>query len=191
MTEDYLHNAGEDTYSLSESFEDVFRSHYKRLCLYAFRFIQDESTCEDVVQDCFVKVWQKRKTIDFNRPTGLLYKMVRENSLDYLKKRRPMPLVNEDKPEFQENVQVREIVYAETIQKLHELINNLPPKCGAVMKKILYLNKEYSEISKELNISESTVRNQKARAISLLRLHLNKTITLISFTILSFLSCIK
>lgn len=155
-------------------FTSVFNTHYKRLCAYAFQFLRDESTSEDVIQDCFVKLWNKRNSIDLSNPTGLLYKMAREASFDYLRKKKTVPLDLANFQNASENAIINEIVYAETLQEIYSLIEELPPKCSEIIKRLYLQGKDNSEIARELNVAESTIRNQKAKALSFLKMHVRK-----------------
>ena len=40
-----------------EAFEYVFKKYYQRLVSFAGRYIQNEDIVEDIVQDCFIKIW--------------------------------------------------------------------------------------------------------------------------------------
>lgn len=45
------------------SFESIYKSYYKQLCGLAFNIIGDQSASEDVVQNLFIKIWNKRDMI--------------------------------------------------------------------------------------------------------------------------------
>ena len=41
-------------------FESLFHTYYKTLCRFSFRIVQDKDKAEDVVQTCFINLWEKR-----------------------------------------------------------------------------------------------------------------------------------
>ena len=43
-----------------EAFVRIFRRYYADLVRFSARFIPDKSTCEDIVQEAFIKVWTNR-----------------------------------------------------------------------------------------------------------------------------------
>lgn len=67
--------------------EETFRRYYRPLCLYAMHYLHDMDLVEDVVQDCFVELWERmnaEKTVSSVK--SYLYMMVRHRCLDTLKK---------------------------------------------------------------------------------------------------------
>ena len=70
-------------YSNLESVEQLFRQYYKVLRVYAFRFVNDWDIAEDVVQDVFVALWNKRTDIEFDGAVkAYLFKAVYNKSLN-------------------------------------------------------------------------------------------------------------
>lgn len=68
-------------------FQKVFEEYYNPLCNYAFTFLKDLSSSEDVVQELFVKVWEKRQDlITSDTIRFYLFTAVRNNSLTFLQR---------------------------------------------------------------------------------------------------------
>jgi RNA polymerase sigma-70 factor (ECF subfamily) len=75
------------------------------------------------------------------------------------------------------------IVETETVKEIIHTLDRLPPKCRQVFTLFFLHGKSYKEIADELHLSPHTVRNQKQRAIRLIK----KIITPIClFLLLSF-----
>ena len=49
-----------------EAFVRIFRRYYADLVRFSARFIPDKSTCEDIVQEAFIKVWTNRKKLEID-----------------------------------------------------------------------------------------------------------------------------
>ena len=167
---------------LTESFTDVFNNNYKRLCVYALQFLLDPNTCEDIVQNTFIKFWDKRFKIDLSNSEGLLYKMVREASYDYLRSKRKLAGM-EVLGSVPDNSLTNEIIYAETFQELLKNIKELSPKCGAIVYQLFVQQKDNAEVAKEFNIKESTVRKQKEKAIAYFKYQFNKIAFILIFSL--------
>lgn len=69
------------------AFEFLFKSYYPRLRGYAIRFIEDEETVRDIIQECFLRFWERREMLSVFSLTSLLFSMVRNGCLNYLKHR--------------------------------------------------------------------------------------------------------
>ena len=70
----------------AKAFELVFRTYYQPLCAFAFRFLRDSATAEDLVQDVFGAVWTTRATIQIKTSVrAYLYTSVRNRALNVRK----------------------------------------------------------------------------------------------------------
>ena len=72
-----------------QAFEKIFRDSYKLLKAYAFRFVNDLATAENMVQDVFLKLWQNRHNLVITTSlVHYLFRSVRNHSLNHLEKTR-------------------------------------------------------------------------------------------------------
>lgn len=73
----------------SADFRQFFLAHYDTLCARAFRLVHDRKLSEDIVQDVFLMLWERRAEIDFSRPVlPFLMTAVRNRSIDSLRSRK-------------------------------------------------------------------------------------------------------
>ena len=70
----------------AQQFKQLFFEYHPRLVRFATRFV-DESTAEDIVQNCFMRLWNKRENILLTNIKSLLFMMVRNDCLNELKHR--------------------------------------------------------------------------------------------------------
>ena len=68
------------------SFQSIFKQYYRPLCIYALHFVDNAGVAEDMVQDAFVGLWQRKDDIRDVKP--YLYASVRNGCLTFLKKQR-------------------------------------------------------------------------------------------------------
>ncbi len=155
-------------------FEKVFDRLNNPLCLFAYKYVNDFKTSEDIVQNVFIKVWED-DTISFHdmkKVDGLFYTIVKNKSLDFLRSKyakdvQAYPIENLEI--FQtEKYNLKETFIVDTSTIIHNAINSLPNKCGYVMKLSLkgYSNKE---IASEMQLSVQTVKVHKKNAYKKLR----------------------
>lgn len=167
---------------LTRCYVDAYQSHYKRLCAYVYQFVRDHSTAEDIVQDCFVKLWARRQSIDFSYGlTNLLYTMARHATYDHLKKSKTISEPDESLELMAKNNFVNEMIYSETLVEIYRIAQELPEKCSDIFKRLFIYGRNHAEVASELGITPSTVRTQKAKALSFIKLHLHRLMSFICF----------
>ena len=87
-----------------QAFSQLVQRHLDRFYRLAFRYVQDKSTAEDIVQDAFLKLWEDPDRWNPERETKFttwFYRIIVNLCLDWSKKKRPveldpeMPLIDE------------------------------------------------------------------------------------------------
>ena len=149
--------------------ENLFRYHYRPLCIFALHYLKDIDASEDVVQEAFGVLWEKlsagEKVVN---QKGYLYSVVKNRSLDILRKRGVgVGAVSLD-GSF-DDIEEPAIEDAEVEARLWTAIDTLPEKCREIflMSKRDGLRQE--EIASELGISLQTVKNQVSKALKILK----------------------
>lgn len=150
-----------------------FDLHYKSLCYFSSRLIQDDVEAEDIVADCFIKLWKSdRKTYTAQNIKAFLYISCRNACFNYLKRLKIKTSVQEvyyKQLEQEENPILNSIIKTEVLDMMVKEIELLPEKCREVFKLIYFEDKKTDEIAQQLGISVKTVRNHKAKAIELIK----------------------
>ena len=161
-------------YSNLESVEQLFRQYYKVLRVYAFRFVNDWDIAEDVVQDVFVALWNKRTDIEFDGAVkAYLFKAVYNKSLNiHSSKKYTEEESVEQALQILENNQENSLFMKELQGEIETFIETLPTQ----VKKVFILSRSYGlkikEISVQLDLSPKTVEKYLTRALLELRTHL-------------------
>ena len=156
-----------------QAFETLFRSYYEPLCRYAYTFVENKETSEEIVQDLFYTIWKDRQSLQiFTSVNGYLYRSVKNKSLQYLEK---IKIRDEYRDSYPDNTDIEsitpqeELEYKELEHYLQKSLCNLPER----RRKIFCMNrmegKKYNEIAKELNISVKTVEAEISKALKELR----------------------
>ena len=69
-----------------EIFRKLFDIYYQRLYLYAKSYVEETSVSEDIIQDLFFYIWEKRKELIINSSvSSYLYRAVHNRSIQYLR----------------------------------------------------------------------------------------------------------
>ncbi len=160
---------------------EAFRKIYETFCdpLYRFAssYLKDEFESEEIVQDVFLKVWEKRAEVDVQKSfKSYLYRITVNKVFNELKHR-----VVRQKYEQQamrtdhhtEETPESSIQFHELNEKLEQLLDELPAQQRTIFVMSRWKGHSNAEIAEQLNLSIRTVENQIYRATRFLKLHLN------------------
>ncbi|MEY8593453.1 RNA polymerase sigma-70 factor [Butyricimonas hominis] len=153
-----------------KAFKIFFSEYHDVLVLYATNILKDVDAAEDVVQDCFMNVWEN--SLYNNLSDGLdkyMFHLVKNAALNELRgsKRREvrhekmmaeMPVVEMMKEDEQTEIDI-----------LYTTINQLPPERRRIFMMVCAEGKKYQEVADQLQISINTVRTQLMRSLKFLR----------------------
>lgn len=158
-----------------DAFKKLFFSFYPSLCIFAGRYICSHETCEDIVQETFLKLWKKRKEIEISSSfRNFLITTVKNNCMDYLRqesarynytqKYMEVPLRN-DTPE--EIYTIRELEHL-----LQAALKKMPENSRIAYEMSRLKDMSYTEIAQEMSVSPRTVESYISKALTVLRLEM-------------------
>jgi RNA polymerase sigma-70 factor (family 1) len=154
-------------------FKSVFEKYYQPLCNYAYSFTKDRSACEDIVQEVFARVWEKKQDIiSSDAVRYYLFTAVRNNSLSFIEhKKKSAGLIEEDIVTSVEIFPAEEQngIATDNLMLIKKGLALLPPKCKDTFLLSRIGNLSYKEIAVTMGVSVKTVENQIAKAIRTLR----------------------
>lgn len=155
----------------------IYLTEYQTLCYLCNDIIHHETEAEDIVSDCFRKLLEVvlRQQQDFptlHHAKSYLYIMVRNASVDYLRKSKPGSLTDVD-PEEVNDIDKEQLTHKleqrDMHQKVLRRIAQLPPKSREIMELFFLEDKSLEEIAEKLGLPKETVYTAKYRALQQLR----------------------
>ncbi len=163
---------------IQKLFEDYFRS----LVTYSYRYVNDWSVGEDIVQDVFMALWINRDKIDFEEPIKpYLYRATYNRSINYLNSVSVQRRV--DHADMLDELIDREILSYNQhdnllLKEIEEEITSFVGTLPEQRKRVFLLSREENlknkEIALRLNISEKAVEKHITKALSDIRTHLTE-----------------
>jgi len=171
-----------------QAFELFFRKFHVMLFAFVNKFLHDPEEAQEVVQDVFAKIWERRDEIDpANSLKSYLFKIAQNISLNRLKRKKVeskyteiFKLVYIDNREFSAH---ESLIAKELDVQIDLSIRKLPKQC----RKIFELNRidglKYKEIAELLHISIKTVEAQMSKALRSLRIYLSDYLILLLFAL--------
>lgn len=179
MSESVTYHSTETIIIDENSFFQLYECYWKKLYQIALKYLGDQFEAEEVVQELFTSLWQRKDTLVLQRETveNYLVRSVRfKIARIYKDELRKAGKINELKAEqvsFHNGTE-KQVLYHFLKQDIEKLVVLLPERC----KDIYNLSRERGlnnkEIALGLSISEKTVENQLTKALSFLRNGLKK-----------------
>ncbi|MUH35238.1 RNA polymerase sigma-70 factor [Zobellia amurskyensis] len=179
---EHLKNGDERAY---EYLVDIY---HHRLCIYASSLVNDKDQAEDIVQNVFIKTWERRDNLktDFTIKS-FLYKSVHNEFIDQYRKQKSVTALEKKYiEELERFTEKDEIFFEKLLGIVQQEIQNLPPKC----RKIFLMSKQEGfsniEIAEQLNLSKKTIEYHITKAFAILRQKANNDIGPILFLLYRF-----
>lgn len=155
-----------------QAFRLLFDEYYASLCLYANSVISNLELSQDIVSDCFIRIWERRETINVNSSLkNYLLLAVRNSMYSYLRSPESRKIDLDSIITKLENTPVEEydLEKEETIRKVFEVMQELPEQRKKILELAIVNGMTYSAIAEFLGISVNTVKTQMSRAYLFLR----------------------
>lgn len=168
-----------------KAFKFLFKSYYPRLKNYLFRFVDDEEVVNDIIQDCFLSIWEKHESLQNTSLSSLLFTMARNRCLNYIKHN---GLINFQHLDYLENLNGeerlyiydmgsetdRELLINELKKQIFSALNVLPKRCKEVFILSRFKKMKNREIAEKLQISTTAVEKHISKALAYFKLHIDK-----------------
>lgn len=167
----------------NESLGILIKRYLQPIYNFVYTYIKDDEETEDVVQEIFLKVWKNLKKFkkDKNFKTWI-YKIAKNTSLDFLKKRKNITFSeldknynDEDTESFIDSIEDNDLLPDEIYyrQELQNNMANILEEIPTIYKEVLNLyyidGFNFREISDILNISINTVKSRYRRSLIILK----------------------
>ncbi|GAF05144.1 RNA polymerase sigma-70 factor [Saccharicrinis fermentans] len=154
-----------------KAYEQLFKQYYVSLTAFANTLVHDLDMAESIVQNVFVKLWEKRRQYEITAVKSYLIIAVRNSCHNELKR------VQHER-DFKNTVCMEDVVemvnYSDSgvMEHIAQVIELLPEQRRRIFKLNRLEGLKYREIAEKLSISPKTVEVQMGKALKFLRVHL-------------------
>ena len=151
-----------------KAFKMLFDYYYKHLVIFAIRYLDDRDLAESVVQNVFVKLWEKRQSLQIESVQAYLLTSVRNQCKNELKHRK---VVRAYESSYIPAEWVSESVFPDqqVMARIYAVIEQMPEQRRKIFKMNRLDGMRYKEIAEKLEISPKTVEIQIGKALKYLR----------------------
>ena len=155
------------------AFAEIFNRYGRLMYAHAFNKLRNESDASDLVQELFIKFWDKRQNIEQeSNLSGYLFISIRNQIFNFIKHK---GIVNSYAAQFAD-ANADSGIYADTLIREKQFsamieaeIANLPPRMRAVFELRRKDNLSNKEVAAKLGITESTAADQMKKALRILK----------------------
>ncbi len=164
------------------TFEDIFREHHAACLAFAVHYTGDVHEAEEVVQQVFLRLWEKRDTIDIMGATrSYLFAAIRNTSISNWRKE----TVRQEKEQVAGDLRAADRQVQSPAWELERLYQQalevLPERCREVFILSRQQQLKYAEIADVMNISVKTVENQMGKALKIMHKELKEYLQVLLF----------
>jgi RNA polymerase sigma-70 factor (ECF subfamily) len=157
-----------------KEFKNVFDLHFDAIRSFIFYRCGDKETASDVAQEVFLKIWEKRESLNSNRIKPLLYKMAIDCYISNYRKEQcrinfEHSLISEGIEEISPE---KEMICKESAAVYAKALKQMPEMQRTVFLMSREDEMKYREIAECLQISVKTVEKQVSAALRFLRMKL-------------------
>lgn len=155
-----------------QALEVLHQLYYKSLVTIANRLTKDEDAAQDIVQDVFKTIWEKRKELSQFHEKSIeryLVRIVRYKAFSFFKRRK---LLRFDDLHFLKNslkTDQDEPYELEIISEMRKYISTFPKREQQCMFMKIDNNMSLDEIASTLNVSRKMVEKSQTSAMKRLR----------------------
>lgn len=159
--------------------EKYFQLYFEGLYRYAFTLLKNNDDAKDAVQTVFVKLWEKRATIDEQQSVqSYLYTSVYHYCLN-VKRNEKVRKAHIQNNHTTQHIFNDVLVSRENMKLITDALEDLPPQCKLIFFKSRFEKKKYAEIAQEMDLSVKTVEAQIGKALKILREKLSEVLVLL------------
>ncbi len=166
-----------------EAFEYLFTTYYPRLRNYASHFVADVDDVEDIIQDCFVNLWNRRAMLTGVSLSSMLFTMVRNGCLNFLKHKAIAEGYNASELKQPSGSEAlynydflgsadEELLYHELQRQIGDVLQLLPERSRQVFVMSRFDGLRNKEIAERLDISVKVVEKHITKSLAMLREHI-------------------
>ena len=149
------------------AFNTLYWKYHTAIYANALKLIKDTSIAEDIVQDVFVTLWEKRHTIDPAQDIGgWLFVVSQHKTIDQLKRKLRQALAEKILQSILEEPDaLNEDITEEQLWTIEKAVDQLSPQKRKVFELCKMQRRTYEKAAEELHISKYTVKEYLSEAI--------------------------
>jgi RNA polymerase sigma factor (sigma-70 family) len=167
-----------------KAFQSLFREYYPQLFLYGFKIIPQKELLEDIIQELFAEIWNRKNIPEVRSLKAYLIKSLQYKIYNKIQQQKLTGAITEATPELPFEITKETLIIQneedhEKMMRVEKLLEQLSNRQREIIYLRFYQDLNYEEISQVMNINYQASRNLLSQAIKMLR-QLKTPVTMLS-----------
>lgn len=166
-----------------KAFESLYKLYGKRLFEFINTYLNSKADTEEIIQEVFIKIWQKRSELDSQQSfKGYLFTIAYNAIKKSFNKKKIEEKIKSEfiKDQYNDSIiPAEEISLSDVMQRINLIVDQMPEKRKQIFNLCKNEGLSIKETANYLNISEKTVKNQLTSAYQIIREQLKNNLTVL------------
>lgn len=159
-----------------KAFAQIYDRYWKKLLAIAYHHCRDKVIAEEIVQEVFISLWNRRKALCIDNVNAYLATAVRLSVFkQYLRQKRRAEITEQTADRAITSWDEEKIYTRFLQQQINGIVEMLPGQCRLVFKLSRVEGMPIPEVAREMGIAEKTAEAHLTKALKVLRLKLNRS----------------
>jgi RNA polymerase sigma-70 factor (family 1) len=155
------------------AFTEIYHRYWHKLLAIAYHYTKDKSASEEVLQEVFISLWERKTLVDIQCLNNYLATAVKFGVFKWLTRRRKHQEIDQSKLSPTLVSTDNDAIDARFLQDyINGIVEQLPEKCRLVFKYSRGAGMSIPEIAREMNIAQKTAEAHLSKALKTIRLQL-------------------
>ena len=177
-----------------QSFREIYDFYVRKVYRFVFSYVKERSEAEDITQNVFMKIWERRQLLDAEKSfAGFIFTVSHRAVMDYFRRHAAtcrLDMQQTGDVNIPSSASPADLVYSRQLESLYEkALQTLPAKRKEIFLLSRHNGLTNKQIAEQLGISVKTVENQMTAALSTLKTSLLVSeLSVVAVAFLFFLS---
>ncbi|SKD09476.1 RNA polymerase sigma-70 factor, ECF subfamily [Chitinophaga ginsengisegetis] len=158
-----------------DAFTEIYDRYWKKLLAIAYHHCRDKVIAEEIVQEVFIGLWNRRKELYIDNVNAYLATAVRLSVFKQYVRQKRRDEIKEQAADPIITTWDEEKIYTRFLQQhINGIVEVLPEKCRLVFKLSREEGLSIPEVAQRMGIAEKTAEAHLTKALKVLKVKLNR-----------------
>ena len=164
-----------------QAFAELFHRHWDNVYNMIYSRVRDANVTEEMAQEIFMKLWDKRADLTIDNFSAYLYTCVKHRCINYIESqivRRKHWKYYSAFLRVQDDSTSKAVAFNDLREALEKGLNTIPKKSKMIFRLNRFEGKSVKQIAGEMNLSEKAIQYHLTRSVKELKVYLKEFLSL-------------